>query len=141
MTQRDPDPLAPRGASPEDPTHPTPQAANDGDALLLVLTNVPDAAAADRIARAVVDERLAACVNALAPIRSTYRWQGRVECADEIPLLIKTTPARWPALAARLRALHSHDVPEIVAWRADAVDAPYLAWVVAETSGPPGDSS
>lgn len=139
MTQRDADPSSPAGASREDATDPTPATAVDHGALLLVLTNVPDAAAADRIGRAVVDERLAACVNALAPVRSTYRWQGGVECADEIPLLFKTTQARWTALAARLRALHPYDVPEIVAWRADAVDAPYLAWVVAETSGRPGD--
>lgn len=112
--------------------------APDDNALFLVLTNVPDAATAERIARALVDERLAACVNALAPVRSTYRWQGGVESAEEIPLLAKTTQARWPALAGRLRALHPYDVPEIVAWRADAVDAAYLAWVVAETAGPPG---
>ena len=102
--------------------------------LLMAMTNVPDAAVADRIARALVAERLAACVNVLAPCRSVYRWQGAVEQADEVPLLIKTTTDAWPALARRLRVLHPHEVPEIVAWQPSEVGDDYLAWAAAETA-------
>ena len=108
--------------------------------LLLAMTNTPDADTAHRIAEALVAERLAACVNVLAPCRSVYRWQGAVERADEVPLLIKTTAAAWPALACRLRALHPYDVPEIVAWEPLQVAADYLAWAREQTvaaGGPP----
>lgn len=101
--------------------------------LLLVLTNVPDANTAHRIAEALVTERLAACVNVLAACRSVYRWQDAVERADEVPLLAKTTVAAWPALARRLRALHPYEVPEIVAWEPSQVTADYLAWTVDQT--------
>ena len=100
--------------------------------VTIVLTTVPDAACADRIARALVDERLAACVTTLGPARSTYRWQGAVESADELPLLIKTTAAAWPALRERLRALHPYDVPEMLAWPASDGWPPYLDWVRSE---------
>ncbi|MFM1991152.1 MAG: hypothetical protein RJA99_4109 [Pseudomonadota bacterium] len=100
--------------------------------VTIVLTTVPDAASAERIARALVDERLAACVTALGPARSTYRWQGAVEVADELPLLIKTTAAAWPTLRARLRALHPYEVPEMLAWRAADGWPAYLDWVRGE---------
>ena len=103
--------------------------------VTIVLTTVPDAACADRIARALVEERLAACVTALGPARSTYRWQGAVESADELPLLIKTTAAAWPALRERLRALHPYEVPEMLCWRAADGWPAYLDWVRAE-AGP-----
>lgn len=110
------------------------------DGLLLVLTNVGDAQAADRIALALVEDRLAACVNVLAACRSVYRWQGVVERADEVPLLIKTSIGAWPALSRRLRALHPYEVPEIVAWRPAAVDADYRAWALGEIAAEPGAS-
>ncbi|MEI7443992.1 MAG: divalent-cation tolerance protein CutA [Burkholderiales bacterium] len=100
--------------------------------VTIVLTTVPDAACADRIARALVDERLAACVTALGPARSTYRWQGAVESAEELPLLIKTTADAWPALRERLRALHPYEVPEMLAWRAADGWPAYLDWVRGE---------
>ena len=106
--------------------------------LVLVLTTVGDQAAAERVAQALVDERLAACVNILAACRSVYRWQGAVEWATEVPLLIKTRASAYGALAARLRALHPYDVPEIVAWQPQHVAADYLAWALAETA--PGHS-
>jgi periplasmic divalent cation tolerance protein len=97
--------------------------------VTLVLTTVGDAAEAERIARALVDERLAACVTALGPARSVYRWEGAVASADEIPLLIKTTADRWPALRTRLRELHPYEVPEMLALPvADGWPA-YLDWV------------
>ena len=105
------------------------------DAVMIVLTTVPDAACADRIARTLVDERLAACVTVLGAARSTYRWQDAVESADELPLLIKTTEARWPALRERLRALHPYEVPEMLAGRAEDGWPAYLDWVRASTAG------
>lgn len=105
----------------------------DTDDVTMVLTTVGDAAQAERIARTLVDERLAACVTALGPARSVYRWEGRVEAADEIPLLIKTTAARWPALRARLRALHPYEVPEMLALPVGDGWPDYLDWVRAQT--------
>lgn len=104
--------------------------------VLLVLTNLPDQASADRLAAALVDARLAACVNILAPCRSVYRWKDAVEHADEIPLLIKTTEAGYAALEAAIRAQHPYDVPEIIAIPVARGLPDYLAWVAAETSQP-----
>jgi periplasmic divalent cation tolerance protein len=100
---------------------------------LLVLTNCPDAACAERIARALVDARLAACVNILAPARSVYRWQGAVEQADEVPLLIKTTAGRYTALEAAIRQHHPYEVPEIVALPIGRGLPAYLQWLADET--------
>ncbi len=101
--------------------------------ILLVLTNCPDGAAAARIRRELVDARLAACVNQLGPVQSTYRWQGAVEETSEVTLLIKTTRERYGALEARLRQLHPYSVPEILAFPAECGFAAYLGWVQAET--------
>jgi len=101
----------------------------DDDDLLIILTTVATPADAERIARALVDERLAACVTELGTARSTYRWQGAVERADEVPLLVKTTAERWPALRERLRALHPYDVPEMLVLRPVDGWPAYLDWV------------
>lgn len=101
---------------------------------LLVLTNLPDADAAHALATRVVEMRLAACVNILAPCRSVYRWQGRVEDAQEIPLLMKTTTDRYAALEAAIRAHHPYELPEIVALPITQGLPDYLAWVAAETA-------
>jgi periplasmic divalent cation tolerance protein len=93
-----------------------------------------DMAEAERIAEALVAERLAACVNILGAVRSVYRWQGAVERADEVAMIAKTTETLFDALSARVRALHSYDTPAIVAWPIVAGDAAYLDWIVAETS-------
>jgi len=103
------------------------------DAVLIVLTNLPDEENAHLIAEALVAERLAACVNVLAGCRSIYRWQGEIERADEVPLLIKTTRARYRELQARLQELHPYDVPEILAWEPQRGLPAYLGWVVDET--------
>ena len=88
---------------------------------------------ARRIGRACVEERLAACVNVLGPCHSVYRWQGKVEEAEEVAALFKTTEAGAAALIARIAALHSYDVPAAVVWPiADALGA-YAAWVEDET--------
>lgn len=114
----------------------TPCAPDDASGIVpdvtIVLTTVPDATCAERIARALVEERLAACVTVLGAARSTYRWQGAVESAEELPLLVKTTAAAWPALRERLRALHPYDVPEMLCWRAADGWPAYLDWVRTE---------
>ena len=103
---------------------------------LLILTNCPDEATAERIARTLVEQRLAACVNRLAPVHSTYRWEGAVEHALEVPLLIKTTRERYPELESAIRALHPYSVPEIIAVPIAIGFAPYLRWIEAETQPP-----
>ncbi len=107
------------------------------DGLLLVLSNVPDGDAAAGIAHALVAERLAACVNILGACRSVYRWQGKVEEADEVTLLVKTTRRRYAACQQRLKELHPYEVPEIVAIAPDAVWPAYASWAIAETRVPP----
>ena len=101
--------------------------------VLLVLTTVPDTATAQEIADALVGGGLAACVTALPAATSTYRWQGAVERAEEIPLMIKTTRARLDALSAALRAHHPYEVPEILALPVEAGLPAYLAWVAEAT--------
>ena len=101
---------------------------------LLVLTNLPDAEAARALAAQLVEKRLAACVNILAPCRSVYRWRGKVEDAAEVPLLVKTTAARYAELEAAIRASHPYELPEIVAVPIAHGLPEYLAWVAAETA-------
>ena len=88
-----------------------------------------DTEEAERIGRTVVEERLAACINILGPIRSIYRWQGTVENAAEVAAIFKTTQATADALIARIAALHSYDVPCIVTWPIDRIAANYGQWV------------
>lgn len=104
--------------------------------VLIVLTNCPDATSARRIAAALVERRLAACVNQLASVQSVYRWQGAIEEAAEVPLLIKCTRARYPEVEAAIRELHPYSVPEIVAWPVAEGYRPYLRWVDEETQPP-----
>lgn len=103
------------------------------DAVLLVLCNTPDEACAQQITSALLERCLAACVNQLAPCRSMYRWQGKIESSTEHPLLIKTTAARYAELEAALRELHPYEVPEIIALPVSAGLPAYLAWVNTET--------
>lgn len=101
---------------------------------LLVLTNLPDATSANRLAGALVAARLAACVTLLAPCRSVYRWQGKVTEANEVPLLIKTTAERYAALEAAIRAGHPYELPEIIAVPVAHGLPAYLTWVASETA-------
>jgi periplasmic divalent cation tolerance protein len=97
---------------------------------IVVLVTCGTAREARRIARALVEERLAACVNLVAaPIHSIYRWKRRVEQASEFLLLIKTSRKRFAALRARIAALHSYDVPEIIALPIAAGAPAYLRWL------------
>ena len=101
--------------------------------IRLVITNCPDEETANRIALAVVEEKLAACVNILPRVQSIYRWQGAVESAVEVPLLIKTTAACYPALEAAIRERHPYDIPEIIALPVTTGLPAYLNWVAEET--------
>lgn len=101
---------------------------------LLVVSNLPDRASAEKLARALIEARLAACVNVLSPCRSVYRWKGKVEDAEEFPVLIKTTRARYPALEAAIREHHPYELPEIIAVHLAGGLPAYLDWVAAETS-------
>ncbi|MDA8107650.1 MAG: divalent-cation tolerance protein CutA [Betaproteobacteria bacterium] len=104
---------------------------------LLVLTNLPDRASAEQLADALVAQRLAACVNILAPCRSVYRWQGAVQHDEEHPMLIKTSAERYAALEAAIRAGHPYELPEIVALPIERGLPAYLEWVAQETGTQP----
>ncbi len=101
---------------------------------LIVLTNLPDAASAQALAKLLVEQRLAACVNILAPCHSVYRWQDKIENAIELPLLIKTTAERYAALETAIRAHHPYELPEIIAVPVERGLPDYLAWVAAQTA-------
>jgi len=103
---------------------------------VLVLTNCPDEESANAIALALVEERLAACVNILPRVQSVYRWQGAVESATEIPLFIKSTAANYPALEATIRDRHPYQVPEIIALPVVHGLPAYLDWIASETTRP-----
>jgi len=105
------------------------------DRALLVLTNLPDDAAAHALARTLVAYRLAACVNILPAVRSLYRWQGAIEEATETTLLIKTTQARYPALQQAILDGHPYTLPEIVALPIDGGLPAYLDWLAQEANG------
>src|SRR5882757_9651686 len=97
--------------------------------VLSVYAVFADAEEAERIGRTVVEERLAACVNILGPIRSIYRWEGAVQTADEVAAIFKTDDAHAEALIERVTALHSYDVPCVVSWPVDKVLRDYAEWV------------
>ena len=86
---------------------------------------------AERIARTVVEERLAACANILGPCKSIYRWNGAVETASEVPALFKTSLASADALIARICALHSYDCPAVLLWPVERLASAYGDWVEA----------
>jgi periplasmic divalent cation tolerance protein len=102
--------------------------------ILLVITNLPDAASAEELARRLIEERAAACVNQLAPCTSTYRWKDNIETASEVPLLIKTTQAAYPRLEKLIREAHPYELPEIIAVLVTAGLPSYLDWVNDETT-------
>jgi periplasmic divalent cation tolerance protein len=102
---------------------------------LIVFCTCPDETSAERIATVLVEERLAACVNRIAGVASTYRWQGRLCRDSEQLLLIKTTRERFEALRARITALHAYETPEVIAVDIVHGSAQYLDWIAAETRG------
>lgn len=102
--------------------------------ILLVLTNLPNHDAAVALARALVDRRLAACVNVLGAATSIYRWKEALETTTEVPLLIKTRAPLYPRVEAAIRELHPYELPEIIAVPVERGLPQYLQWVLAETS-------
>ena len=101
--------------------------------VIVVLVTVGSEREAETIATALLEERLAACVNVTSPVRSLYRWEGRIADDQEWQMVIKTQARLFEALAARVRALHSYDVPEIIALPVLAGTADYVDWIQNET--------
>ena len=101
--------------------------------VLLVITSLPDAAEAERLALRIIEARAAACVNQLAPCNSTYRWNDKIETATEVTLLIKTTESAYPHLERLIRGAHPYELPEIIAVPVHHGLPAYLDWVARET--------
>ncbi|HTP95014.1 MAG TPA: divalent-cation tolerance protein CutA [Burkholderiales bacterium] len=101
---------------------------------LLVLTNLPDRDSAEKLAAQLIEQRLAACVNVMSPCTSVYRWRGKPETAQEVPVFIKTRAQLYPALERAIRAAHPYEVPEIVAVEIARGLPEYLQWVATETA-------
>jgi len=91
-----------------------------------------DAEEAERIGRTLIEEKLATCINILAPCRSIYRWQGKIETDEEVPAILKTHDRQADALIERIAALHSYDVPAIAVWPVEQALASYATWVRGE---------
>jgi len=103
--------------------------------VIIVLTNFPDRDSALAVARRLVEEKLAACVNVLEGCTSVYRWKGKLESEHEVTALIKTRTELIDAVESAIRSQHPYQLPEIVAVAVVAGFAPYLSWVRAETAG------
>ena len=103
------------------------------ETIQVALSTTPDRATALAVARSLVSERLAACVNLVPRITSVYRWEGAVEEDDEVLLVIKTRDDRIAPLRERVLALHPHDVPEVLALPSAGGSEPYLEWVRKES--------
>ena len=103
-------------------------------AAILVITQLPDRASALAVARSLVESRVAACVSVGAPVESLYHWQGKIETAEETPVIVKTQQSRYGDVEAAIRAKHPYELPEIVAIPVVEGLAPYLQWIVDETA-------
>lgn len=101
--------------------------------FVIVLTTLPVEGDAERFASQLVEEKLAACINVLPPMRSVYRWKGAIERSDERQVVIKTVSSRLTELEARIRTLHPYDVPEFVVIPITQGSATYLSWLVDAT--------
>lgn len=104
---------------------------------ILILTQYPDRASAQVLARALIETRLAACVSIGAVSDSLYHWRAKIEMAQEVPVVIKTCEEHYAAVEAAIRARHPYELPEIVAVPIIHGFAPYLDWIAAETQPPP----
>ena len=113
----------------------------EASAAIVVLITAGSREEALRLAEILVVSRLAACVQVLPEIESIYHWQGQVERAPEVLLLVKTTAARFTELERAVRALHSYETPEIVALPVTAVSAPYLEWLTSTVQRQTGNLS
>ncbi len=103
-------------------------------AHIVVFTTTASVEEGQSIAQALVEERLAACVNILSPVRSVYRWEGKLQSGEEALLMVKTTALRLEQLSLRIQQLHSYEVPEIIAVPLVGGGAAYLDWIDAQTS-------
>ena len=102
-------------------------------AAIIVLTQMPDRASALALARSLVETHLAACVSVGGPVESLYHWRGKIETAQEIPVVVKTCPGRYADVEAAIRSRHPYELPEIVAVPVTEGLAPYLQWIADET--------
>ncbi len=107
----------------------------DADSARIALTTTGSIAEARKLAHALVDRRLAACVNIVLNVTSIYRWQGAIEKAQEVLLLIKTTAEHLPALEIALRELHSYEIPELLVLNVESGSQPYLDWLLGNVRG------
>jgi len=105
--------------------------------VVMVLTTWPASSDASAFARTLVDERLAACVNVLGPMQSTYRWKDAIETEAERQIVIKTTDCRLADLEARLRQLHPYEVPEFIVLRIERGAESYVSWLVGAVDSRP----
>ena len=103
-------------------------------AAILVLTQMPDRASAQALARTLLDTHVAACVSVGAPVESLYHWRGQIETAQEVPVAVKTRSERYTEVEAMIRAHHPYELPEIIAVPIVAGFAPYLDWIAGETA-------
>ena len=103
-------------------------------AAILILTQLPDLASAQSLARSLVESRLAACVSVGHPVESLYHWRGEIETAQEIPVTVKTGADRYAEVEAAIRQRHPYELPEILAVPVIHGLAPYLGWIAAETT-------
>jgi periplasmic divalent cation tolerance protein len=106
-----------------------------GDQPIAVFITAGNLDEAQRLATMLIEERLAACAQILPEIQSIYRWQGKLERAGEVLIIVKTVSSRFEELEQRVRALHSYETPEIVAFKLTSGSAPYLEWLTANTTG------
>jgi len=104
------------------------------DPAIIVITHVPDRALAKDLARVLLEQRLAACVNIGSPVESIYHWRDRIETGEEIPVVIKTRSVLYSDVEAAVRKIHPYDTPEIIAIPIVDGHERYLAWIAAETT-------
>ena len=100
-----------------------------GNDAILVLTNLPDTVSAEKLAEILISEQLAACVNILAPCTSVYQWQGKLEKASELPMMIKTTRNLYKTLERTILKHHPYELPELIALPVAAGSKKYLSWI------------
>jgi periplasmic divalent cation tolerance protein len=105
------------------------------DRLVLVYTTYPSLVEAEQAGRYLVEKGLAACVNILPGMRSIYRWQGEIENADEVVMIVKTRDAQKEAVASEVKRNHSYDTPAILFLPTEGGDAAYVGWILSESSG------
>lgn len=104
-----------------------------GTGVIVILSTAPDELTAEKLARGLIEQGLAACVNAIPSVKSFYRWRGKIEAEPEIQLIIKTRPEHFDDVEKWLKANHPYEVPEIIALPAARVSDEYLQWVTKET--------